>query len=170
MLKDLLNLWKTGVTETSHMTTDFGPPPSAPSFDKAYYLCSLLLTLRHPQQSSVPEAILAWLQQHHVSYDSVARGVANCSPNATAHDMFWDAVLSLAVRGRLQGVMRLLQDADFQYAATALDDGEQEPGFHGAQLQTIQTVILRARQVVNSCPATRVRPTCCGRPKGGARS
>ena len=150
---ELLNLWRANVTQAMHMSADIGPPTSAPAFDKAYYISSLLFAVHHPTTRTIPEAILGWLQKHHVSYDSLAQAVVNCIPNATAHDMFWDAVLSLTLRGRLHGVMRLLQDADFQYAVTALDDGEEEPGFHGAQLQTIQSIIYKVRQVINACPA-----------------
>ncbi|ETN37489.1 uncharacterized protein HMPREF1541_07111 [Cyphellophora europaea CBS 101466] len=151
-VKDLLNLWRNNADSTGHDTTDIGPPASAAAFDKANYLASLILNLHHPGESSIPGVILTWLNNHHVSYDPLLRSVASAQPNPTAHDLFWDAVLALVLRGRLQDAMRLLADADFQYAATAMDDGEQDPGFHGAQLQTIQSVIFRARQVINSCP------------------
>lgn len=149
---DLLLLWRGHSSLSSQVTTDIGPPASAPGFDKAFYLATLLLRLHHPGDSTVPAILLEWLNNHHVSYDPLLRSVASAQPNPTAHDHFWDAVLALVLRGRLQDAMRLLADADFQYAVTAMDDGEEEPGFHGAQLQTIQSVVFRARQVINSCP------------------
>jgi hypothetical protein len=152
--RDLLNLWRSNITQASHTTEVIGPPEPSTGFDKAYYLSSLLLTLHHPDHSTLPETILVWLQSHHVNYDSLAQTVADHSPNATAHELFWDVVLSLTLRGRLQGVMRLLQNADFSYAVSAvLDDNEPEPGFRGAQLQTIQGTIFKVRQVINACPA-----------------
>ncbi|KPI41302.1 uncharacterized protein AB675_8118 [Cyphellophora attinorum] len=152
--RDLLNLWRSNITQASHTTADLGPPEPSTAFDKAYYLSSLLLTLHHPDHSTLPETILVWLQNHHVSYDPLAQMVADFTPNATAHEQFWDVVLSLTLRGRLQGVMRLLQNADFSYAVSAvLDDNEPEPGFRGAQLQTIQGTVFKVRQVINACPA-----------------
>lgn len=150
--RDLLNLWRGHADLSNTISTDIGPPPSAPGFDKAYYLSSLLLLLHHPGETPIPSALLTWLNNNHLSYEHVTRSVVNKSPNPAAHDNFWDAVLSLTLRGRLQDAVRLLGEADFQYAATAVDDGEAESGYHGAQLQTIQGVIFRARQVINSCP------------------
>lgn len=154
-VKDLLNLWRGHSNLGSYITTDIGPPASAPPFDKAYYLATLLLTLHHPGAASIPSLLLRWLNAHHVSYDVLLTAVASTQPNPTANDLFWDAVLALVLRGRLHDAMRLLADADFQYAVSAMDDGEDEPGFHGAQLQTIQSVIFRARQVINSCPGAK---------------
>ena len=48
--------------------------------------------------------------------------------------------------------MRLLAEADFKYAATSIDDGAAEPGYHGSQLQTVQSIIYRARQILNASP------------------
>ncbi|KAJ9605743.1 hypothetical protein H2200_009592 [Cladophialophora chaetospira] len=140
-------------------SSDIGPQPSAPAFAKANYLGSLLLVLRHPPPGSddaitpTPQVLLDWLDQYHVSYEGMSKAVVAARPNCTSHDLFWDAVLSLALRGKLQQVMQLFADADFKYAASAADDGTDGEGYKGAQLQTIQSVIFRARQLLNSCPA-----------------
>ncbi|KIX93201.1 uncharacterized protein Z520_11055 [Fonsecaea multimorphosa CBS 102226] len=140
-------------------TNDIGPQPTSPAFAKANYLASLLLVLRHPPPSPdnivipTPRVLLDWLDNYHVSYDQMYRAVASARPNCTSHDLFWDAVQSLTLRGKLQQVMQLFADADFKYAASAVDDGADGVGYKGAQLQTVQSVIYRARILLNSCPA-----------------
>jgi Nup85 Nucleoporin len=159
---ELLYLWQQhaipNVADESDAT--IGPPAAASSLDKAYYVASLLLTLHHPSQNpegdsaATPRTILDWLESHHVSYELLYRTVVANQMNVTASELFWDAILSLTLRGKLSDVMRLLAEADFKYAATSRDDGAQELGYRGTQLQTIQTVIYRARQILNECPAS----------------
>ncbi|OAP64093.1 hypothetical protein AYL99_00065 [Fonsecaea erecta] len=140
-------------------SNDIGPQPAAPAFAKANYLASLLLVLRHAPPSTdntvipTPQVLLDWLNNYHVSYDQMYRAVASARPNCTSHELFWDAVQSLTLRGKLQQVMQLFADADFKYAASAVDDGADGVGYKGAQLQTVQSVIYRARILLNSCPA-----------------
>jgi len=144
-----------------------GPPPSAPPFAKANYLASLLLALYLPPSSGnrpssesvpTPQILLDWLDNYHVSYDPMYHAVASTSPNCTSHVLFWDSIQSLTLRGKLHQVMRLLAEADFRYAVTAEEDGGEggeggdRPGYHGAQLQSVQSVIYRARQILNECP------------------
>lgn len=139
-------------------SNDIGPQPTAPAFAKANYLASLLLVLRHPPPSPdntslpTPQILLDWLDNYHVSYDSLYKSVASARPNCTAHELFWDAVQSLVLRGKIQMVMQLFADADFRYAASAVDDAADGLAYKGAQLQAIQSVIYRARVLLNSCP------------------
>ncbi|OCT49546.1 nuclear pore complex subunit Nup85 [Cladophialophora carrionii] len=158
---DLIKEWQRFVQpdRPSLDSNDIGPQPTAPAFAKANYLASLMLVLRHPPPSTddtvtpTPQVLLDWLDQYHVSYDQMYKAVASARPNCTSHELFWDAVLSLTLRGKLQQVMQLFADADFKYAASAADDGHDSDGYKGAQLQTVQGVIYRARQLLNSCPA-----------------
>jgi hypothetical protein len=119
----------------------------------------LLIALHHPPVSAdgeiqpTPKILLDWLDAYHVSYDDLYKAVVNTSPNCAASELFWDAIQSFALRGKIQWVMKLFADADFRYAATAVDDGNDGTGYKGAQLQSIQSVIFRARQLLNSCPA-----------------
>jgi hypothetical protein len=133
-----------------------GPSSSAPAFDKANYIASLLLQIHHPQSrgspTSLPRALLDWLETRHVSYNPLLRSVTSNPTNVTASELFWDAVLALTLRGRLGDVMKLLAEADFRYAATSVDDGADAPGYKGSQLQTIQDAVYRARQVLNASP------------------
>ncbi|EXJ86277.1 hypothetical protein A1O1_06647 [Capronia coronata CBS 617.96] len=139
-------------------SSDIGPRPSAAPFAKANYLASLLLALHHPPLSSdnavlpTPQILLDWLDTYHVSYEPLYRTVVSTRPNCTSHDLFWDAVQSLMLRGKFDLVMHLFAEADFRYAASAVDDGMPEPGYKGAQLQSVQSVIYRARVLLNSCP------------------
>ena len=181
---DLLRLWRSQseITATHNDTTAIGPGDSASPLEKAYFLSSLLLSLHHPpsQQNQstsnfrfstqrtmslvpslsstsrpIPQVLIEWLDKHHVTYKELLRSVKSASPNCTSHDMFWDAVQSLILRGKLQDVIQLFAVADFKYAVTALDDGEEEPGYAGARLQTVQGIIYRARQVLDGCPGLR---------------
>ena len=181
---DLLRLWRSqlGTTSIHNNINGIGPGDSASPLEKAYFLSSLLLCLHHPpsQQSQstsnfrfstsrsmslvpssastpapIPQVLIEWLDKHHVTYTDLLQSVKAASPNCTSHDMFWDAVQSLVLRGKLQDVIQLFAAADFKYAVTALDDGEEEPGYTGAQLQTVQGIIYRARQVLDGCPGLR---------------
>jgi hypothetical protein len=181
---DLLRLWRSHSesTSTHNDTTGIGPGDSASPLEKAYFLSSLLLPLHHPPSQQVqstsnfrfstsrsmslvpsssltpmpiPQVLIEWLDKHHMTYKDLLRTVKSASPNCTSHDMFWDAVQSLILRGKLHDVIQLFAAADFKYAVTALDDGEQEPGYTGARLQTIQGLIYRARQVLDGCPGLR---------------
>lgn len=164
---EMIVMWRKhgNFTPPSLDSNIIGPPTSASSFAKANYIASLLLALYHPPSSDetsqtyrpmpIPQVILEWLDNYHVSYAPLYQTVASTDPNSSAHPLFWDAVQSLTLRGMLSEVMSLFEDADFQYAATAVDDGESEPGYHGVQLQTVQSVIFRARKILNQCPASK---------------
>jgi hypothetical protein len=180
---DLLRLWRlhSERTSTHRDTNSIGPGDSASTLEKAYFLSSLLLPLHHPpsQQTQstsnfrfstsrsmalapssskpipIPQFLIDWLDKHHGTYKELLRSVRSASPNCTSHDMFWDVVQTLVLRGRLQDVIQVFAAADFKYAVTALDDGEEEPGYTGARLQTVQGLIYRARQVLDGCPGLR---------------
>ena len=162
--QELRFLWNDFVQSSSkeRQSAEIGLPPTASGFDKAEHVASLLLALYHPptplagQQVSIPKAILEWLDHRHVSYNHMYQMVRQTKPNETAHEYFWDAIHSMALRGHLHDVIRILGEADFKYAATSVDDdGEEERGYHGTQLQTIQSTIYEARQIVNACPGAK---------------
>jgi hypothetical protein len=157
---DLVKEWQrfSHIDRPSLDSSEIGPQSSAPPFAKANYLASLLLVLHHPPSSddvptTTPQVLLDWLDQYHVSYNPMYKAVTSATPNCTSHELFWEAVLSLTLRGKLQQVMQLFAEADFKYAASATDDGNDGQGYKGAQLQAIQSVIYRTRQLLNSCPA-----------------
>ena len=158
-VQDLLKEWHRHIQPDRPQldSSEIGPQPTALPVTKANYLASLLLVLRHQSPSNddkpTPRVLLDWLDEYHVSYDPMYREVAQTQTNCTSHELFWDAVQSLTLRGKLQQVMNLFKDADFKYAISADDDRAEGEGYKGAQLQTIQGVIYRARQVLNQCPA-----------------
>ena len=157
---ELVSLWQryTDARGKDEPDVAIGPPTTASAFDKANYISSLLLSLRSTQYNTrgdpvpIPKVILEWLERHHVSYETLYRNVTRNPTNVTASELFWDAILCLTLRGKLSDVMKLLQEADFKYAVTSLDDGAEEPGYRGSQLQTIQSVVYRARQILNASP------------------
>lgn len=157
-----------------------GPGESASPISKATFISSLLLSLHHPpiqekrqppwnpttrsmaiipftapQPVSMPQVLLDWLEKHHISVDGALNVVRSAEPNCTAHELFWETILGLLIRGKLKEIIQLFNQADFRHADTALDDGEEEPGYHGAQLQSIQGVVSRARQILETSPAMR---------------
>lgn len=159
--RHLLARWQqfAGAERPSFESPDVGPPSTASLLSKANYLVSLLLILRHPPPSAdgdltpTPKLLLDWLDHYHVSYDELFHNVASYGSNCTASPIFWGAVQSFVLRGKLQFVMQLFAEADFKYAASAVDDGSDTPGYKGAQLQSIQSIIYRTRVLLNSCPA-----------------
>ena len=151
-----------------------GPPDSASGLEKANYLASLLLMLHHrplivetdmkkahmkslvatkQKPAPIPLILLEWLDNYHVSYEQQYDVISTTSPNCTAHDYFWEVVRCLVLRGKLEQAIKLLGKADFQYAATAKDEGAAEAGYHGPQLQAVHSIVNRAQQVLAGCPS-----------------
>ncbi|KAL9621371.1 MAG: hypothetical protein Q9160_004131 [Pyrenula sp. 1 TL-2023] len=153
---------------------------NSPGFHEALELASLWLKLHHPpenkQMSSalqrfdaslqndgnlqslhqpIPKLLLGWLDKYHTSTDETLRPIRTARPNCTAHELFWETVHALAIRGKLSDIIRLFQAADFKYAISALDDGQTEIGYHGAQLQSVQGAVNRTRQLLEVCPAVK---------------
>ncbi|RMZ91093.1 hypothetical protein DV736_g1679, partial [Chaetothyriales sp. CBS 134916] len=154
------SLWQ---RHASHDSTEVGPdgtgpPASVRPFDKAYYLASLLLALYHQTTDSIggpvplPKVLFQWLDRHHAIPTKMYQLVNSATPNVTSHEYFWEALLSCVLRGKLREAMHMFEEADFKYAYSAQEDGQDEPGYRGLQLQTIQRVVFRTRQLLNSCP------------------
>jgi Nup85 Nucleoporin len=175
---ELMRLWNSCAPPEQNLGEGIGPGSGADSLQNAAYLSSLLLTLRHPpllnpsasiegrsmgskaltapaRPMPIPKILVDWLNRYHISYNDLFDAVRSTRPNCTAHDQFWDISFGMLVRGQVSHVIRLLSEADFQHASSALDDGEDEPGYHGAQLQAVQSAVYRAREVLRGCPATK---------------
>ena len=158
-----------------------GPGESASPISKATFVSSLLLSLHHsplqqsrqpswnpnsrgslavvpipaPKATPVPQLLLDWLDRYHISMASLIRAIGAAEPNCTSHALFWESLSGMLVRGKFKEIIQLLNQADFRHAATALDDGETRRGYHGAQLQTVQSVVGRARQLLEASPAVK---------------
>ncbi|RMD42591.1 hypothetical protein DV735_g2536, partial [Chaetothyriales sp. CBS 134920] len=158
--QDLGLLWQ---RHSSRNLSEAGPdgarsPASLRGFEKAYYLASLLLALYHPTTDDlgaaapIPKILFQWLDKHHTVPTRMYQLVNSTTPNVTSHEYFWDALLSCVLRGKLPDAMHLLEEADFKYAVSAQEDEQDEPGYRGSQLQTVQHAVFRARQLLNTCP------------------
>jgi Nup85 Nucleoporin len=174
----LMRLWNTCAPPEQNFGEGIGPASGANALQNATYLSSLLLALRHPpllnpsagaagrglgskalmapaRPMPIPKILLDWLNRYHLSYNDLFDAVRSTRPNSTAHEQFWDLAFGMLVRGQVSHVTQLFSEADFQHAASALDDGEDESGYHGAQLQAVQSAVYRARELLRACPATR---------------
>ncbi|ERF72139.1 hypothetical protein EPUS_02930 [Endocarpon pusillum Z07020] len=175
---ELMRLWNSCAPPEQNLGEGIGPGSGANALQNATYLSSLLLALRHPpllylpagatgrapgskaltaptRPIPIPKVLVDWLNRYHISYDDLLDAVRSTRPNCTAHESFWDVAFGMLVRGQVLHVIQLFSDADFQHAASALDDGEDEPGYHGAQLQAVQSAVDRARELLRGCPATK---------------
>ncbi len=167
--QELLKVW---ALEQDDRRLDFGigPGTSANPVTKTLFLATLLLQLHHPppktsaqvslwgsragrKTKAIPEVLVDWLRIYHNPYPGDFKDVLEFSPNPTAHNRFWDVVLSSICRGKVREASQLLKGADFREAASALQDGGAKRGYHGTQLGNIQRVVNRALQVLEACPA-----------------
>ncbi|KAI9660761.1 MAG: hypothetical protein M1831_003453 [Alyxoria varia] len=164
-VEELTYLWQASF----HAIPRFGigPGEGTDSTSMAIYLATLLLPIHHPPPKTtggfrrshtsnvkpIPEVILHWLQRNHDPYRAEAEDVATTEPNCAAHESYWGVVMSLMIRGNLVEARRLLVEADFAEAYTAIEDGNNAPGYSGRQLDNVQRVVNRALQTLESCPA-----------------
>ncbi|EQL31103.1 hypothetical protein BDFG_06494 [Blastomyces dermatitidis ATCC 26199] len=161
-------------------TSTIGPEKSAPNIVKANFLGSLLLPLHHPQlqrdrapeggpsvhigavrafapnkpkaKTPIPKVLFDWINHYHTAQNSDPSTVCSYQPNPTASAAFWDVVQTLILRGNPSPVIDLLKSADFNYARSAMEDGLEQPGYRGAQLQNIQKCVNSAIQLLSVSP------------------
>ncbi|KAM5432625.1 hypothetical protein McanMca71_007400 [Microsporum canis] len=157
-----------------------GPGESSPAIMKAVFLSSLLLQIHHPplleptlkdSKSSrsmfrdlvmrdeplpkvpIPKVLFQWLWRHHDLETVHLNMLQDIQPNPTASPMFWKFILKSVMRSKFDNVTTLLSEADFSYARTAMEDGYEQPGYHGSQLQNIQQCVNKVLQLLKTCPA-----------------
>lgn len=153
-----------------------GPPDEASPIRKANFVGSLLISLHHPpskkpsqgpsaprhsrhsvstpeQPQPVPQVLLNWLAQYHDPYPGEITEVRNYSQGSTAHDRFWDIVYMAVLRGKVGEAIRLLEDADWSQALSALNDGQEQPGYKDRRLTNVNQVISSAIDILKACPA-----------------
>ncbi len=175
---ELMRLWNSYAPPEQNLGDGIGAGSGASALQNATYLSSLLLALRHPPFLSpsagtsgrglgskalaaparpmpVPKILVDWLNRYHLSYDDLLDVVRSTRPNCTAHEQFWDLAFGMLVRGQVSHVIQLFSEADLQHAASALDEGEDEPGYHGTELQAVQSAVYRAKELLRGCPATK---------------
>lgn len=160
---------------TKTKSGDIGPAASD-GLTQANYIASLLLQLHSPhvsrsgaiaagsralintshagsQAPTIPSALLDWLNTYHKPLGDDFDEIHMHSPSPSAHESFWDLVGGELLRGQFLRVTRLLKDAGFDYAITALDDGSQRPGYEGKQLENVEEVVARFVEVLETSPA-----------------
>ncbi|KAB8446236.1 hypothetical protein FH972_025218 [Carpinus fangiana] len=168
-VNSLSSLWDSK-SPASPVYSGIGPGDKADPITKISWLGSLLMKLHHPgpnesrntfaslrvsgHRKPIPEVLLQWLDTHHNPFPGDFEDLINYAPNPTAHERFWDVLFSLVVRGQLSKARQILAQADFSYAYTAIDDGAEDVGYHGAQLGNVDRVIKRAAEMLDKCPAS----------------
>ncbi|WPH03276.1 nucleoporin nup85 [Acrodontium crateriforme] len=170
----LTNLWsKHGSTETCEGGIG---PSSNEGLAKADYLSSLLLETHHPYSSKVaqalqgqrnntsvkrsnactfPRGLLNWLDTYHNPFPDDFDTIDRHQPSPADHERFWDAVFFSLSRGKFDRVIKLLKNAGWENAVTALDDypQTQPQGYGGKQLNNIVEVIECCIDVLQTSPS-----------------
>ena len=162
-------------------TETIGPDEEAPALEKATFIGTLMLKLYQPpptkgrhgvgsleaarrsvahslgpnisRQEAYPKVLIDWLDASHNPYRRVATLLKTYQPNPVAHVNFWDVVHSATLRGQLGDVLQIFERCDFEYAATAKEDGMATKGYRGSPLQNIRRAIGQATRILESCPA-----------------
>ena len=175
----LLQEWSKYTSKES-LPAAIGPVDKS-GLTRAEYIASLLFQLHHPtpteqpQQAKpngfsrasrfantiaakratvpIPKSLIEWLNTHHNPYPEDLPEVIHCKPSPTAHERFWDTIFAVLLRGNIHMAVQLLQNANFAHADTALEDGYDEPGYKGKQLEAVQTAVGQCIDLLQSCPA-----------------
>jgi hypothetical protein len=172
----LTNLW----SQFAKPSTEEGTigPAGDNAVAQASYVASFLLQMHHPHSAKpvqpgttsrfqraalgqraptsaipLPRALLNWLNAHHNPYPDDYDVIHMTQPAPSSNEAFWDVVYASALRGKFSRLIRLLKDARFEHAATALDDGAGQPGYRGKQLENTEDVVAHCVGILESCPA-----------------
>lgn len=145
---------------TEHDSLRIGPSPDVDGSAKAAFVSSLLLTLHHPPllkngtEVPVPQILIDWLDRSHNPWAATVADVAASTPSPASDFRFWDTVCLLVLRGKLRQAAILLNRADFESAESARKDG-QPHGYSLMQLRNIESVVKKAAELLEVCPAVR---------------
>lgn len=160
-----------------------GPSDKEHPIVKATFVAELLLQLHHPprnerhpnfsqsrfgrsslassisaatsQGTTIPKVLWNWLNKYHDPQAGDLKEVLAETNGYSASEVFWDVVFGALFRGRFSHVIKLLKGANWRVAACAIDDGYEEPGYTGRQLQQVEIAINRLITLLESCPAVR---------------
>ncbi|KAK6437050.1 hypothetical protein LTR95_006762 [Oleoguttula sp. CCFEE 5521] len=153
-------------------------PAKDEALANASYIGSLLLQLHHPHSTkphrpsadtrygrkslipaspthamTLPRALLDWLNTHHIPFPDDYNDIHLHQPAPSDSDSFWDVVYAAALRGKFERTIRLLNDAGWEHAVTALDDGSEYSGYRGKQLENTRLMVARCTSILEACPA-----------------
>ncbi|KAH8723224.1 hypothetical protein GQ44DRAFT_761242 [Phaeosphaeriaceae sp. PMI808] len=151
-----------------------GKAKNATNIAQANRLASLLLTLHHPppaghhQRTSalslvpsrpdqrhytpIPKLLLDWLNNTYASVSEIDL-VLREPRGYSKHISFWEAVQACVVRGNFTQCLKLLHGANFEFAATAQEDGLGSIGYTGAHLRYANDAVRAASDLLRECPA-----------------
>ena len=162
-----------------------GPNEDTPPLHKAIFISTLLLQVHHPpaargkqalaltrsghstatpklpvtaenilNPTAMPKVLLDWLDKHHNPWESTFHEVETKHPSPPAHYNFWDVIFVFILRGKIRDAVRILRRSDFRCAETARRDG-QSNGYTDSQVENIQSVLNKAIQMLETCPAVK---------------
>lgn len=103
--------------------------------------------------AALPKVLLQWLNHNSRQYDHLLEEIYICDPNPTAHEGYWDMILSLIIRGQVAEVVHLFRKSNFQHARTSREDGHGKIGYEGTILKNVDRVVKQAIQLLERCPA-----------------
>ena len=185
----LCNLWRTTGQQTAQdvdmeddVVMSIGPDQNAAPLQKASFVASLLLQLRHPppihgkqayassrslrtalsidssqppaRPTPLPRVLHDWLEQYHNPYESAIVDLQIHQPNSTSHINYWDILFNMLLRGKVFDAVQILRKSNFQYARTAREENGSD-GYQGAVLKNIGTVVSRMARIFEECPTLR---------------
>lgn len=105
------------------------------------------------KSTALPKVLLQWLNHYSRQYDHLLEEIYVCDPNPTAHEGYWDMILSLIIRGQVAEVIHLFKKSNFQHARTSREDGQGKIGYEGTILKNVDRVVKQAIQLLERCPA-----------------
>jgi hypothetical protein len=149
-------------------------PGGATNLVQATRLASILLGIHHPppvgqnqrtsalslvpsrpdpkQYTPIPKILLDWLNTTYATISEIEL-VLKETHGYSRHTSFWEAVQAAAVRGNFPQCLQLLQGANFEFAATAQQDGLSDAGYTGSHLRYANDAVGAAIALLRECPA-----------------
>ena len=136
------------------------PPPAKgkqafdldPKASSSSAFSSTMIERPRSKATALPKVLLDWLGNNHNSWGEVTNEVKTTLPSPTSHCNYWDVVLSLMLRGKIQEARRLFEAADFASADSAPQD-RQPDGYTDVQIRNAHFVVSKAIEVLGNCPA-----------------
>lgn len=162
--KALERIWEGSETDRRKRKDEdlsIGPGHGATPFEQARFLAVLILRLYNASKvtsdedgaMSIPQILLDWLNDYHMTIAHSYGEVFATKPNPTAHDLFWDVIEAVIARGKFREAIQRLGEADFSYAQIDTPQGIVQANYNGSELQAIQTAVYRLREILNTSPS-----------------
>ncbi|KAI9807732.1 MAG: hypothetical protein M1826_004476 [Phylliscum demangeonii] len=101
----------------------------------------------------IPKVLLDWQERYHPMNADAYANLRDHRPNPAHHAYFWNITLGLAMRGKLDEVIGLLQQADFRHAQYPAGDGIGQSHIPERRLAGVKTFIGQTIQILEQCPS-----------------